>query len=104
MIGRRRPKPEPFPRDWPEKVRTAAQAHLAAEAAAARRIQARRRRLSQEDAEAIVREEAAARGITRDEAVVEECARISLTSPWWPWLHPRKARAAGWRFVWETDD
>ena len=31
-------------------------------------------------------------------------SRILLTPPWWPWLHPRKAREQGWRFMWKKDE
>ena len=103
MIFRRREKPDPFPRDWPAEVRATARAHLDAHVVATKRIRARRRRLSQADAEAIVREEATRREITREDAVVEQTARLALRSRWWPLLHPRRAREAGWHLAWERD-
>ncbi len=97
-------KDDPIPEWWPDEVRTKAQAHVEAYVAAARRIRRNRRRLTPAGAETIIREEARTRGISLSERNVQETARIQLTPPWWPWLHPWKAREQGWRFVWEKDE
>lgn len=70
---------------------------------ARRRIHRNRRRLTQADAESIVREEANARAIKLPSHFVRQFVRNALRSPWWPILHPIQARGEGYRFEWKPD-
>ena len=97
-------KEDPIPGWWPDDARTEAHAHVEVHIAAARRIRRNRRRLTQAHAETIVLEDATRTGIGFAQRHVQKEASILLTPPWWPWLHPRKARKQGWRFEWEKDD
>jgi hypothetical protein len=72
------------------------------------RIRPQRHRLTQEQAEAIAREEFRNRGVSITRSSVEHLARESLRSPYWPFLHPRLAKQEGYRFDWpwskDSDD
>lgn len=79
------------------------QAHAEATMNAIRRIRRHRRRLTQADAENIIREEANARAVKVSAHFVGGLARSALRPTWWPALHPRQARREGYRFMWERD-
>jgi hypothetical protein len=67
---------------------------------AAQRIIPNRKRMTREDAENIVREEFARRGLPTSSEDVAHQARTFHRGPFWPFLHPRQARREGWRTVW----
>lgn len=67
---------------------------------ARRRIQLNRRRLTQAEAESIVREETNARAVDVPGHFVRLFARNALRSAWWPILNPIQARREGYRFKW----
>ena len=79
------------------------EAHAEATMNAWRRIRRNRRRLTQADAENIVREEANARAVRVPGHVVRHMARNALRRFWWPILHPKQARREGYSFMWERD-
>ena len=70
--------------------------------AAARRIRPARRRLTDEQAERIVAEEFSSRGMDLPGPTTTSIAR-SLLHPFWPFLHPLRARREGWRWLWRAD-
>lgn len=84
------------PPDWPERAVAVAEAYGEALIA----VQAMRRRISQEAAEVIVSNEYARRGVRLKPHEVRRLARDFMRTPWWPLLHPRKARREGYRTVW----
>ena len=70
--------------------------------AAAHRIRPARRRLTDDQAERIVTEEFSSRGIDLPAPTATSIAR-NLLHPFWPFLHPLRARRAGWKWVWRPD-
>lgn len=67
---------------------------------AMRRVRRHRRGLSQEAAEAMVREEFARHGMRVSRRGVAQMALTFRRASWWPLLHPRQAKREGWKFWW----
>lgn len=70
--------------------------------AAAKRISPARRRLTDAQGEQIVNEEFSSRGIDIAAPAATSIAR-NLLHPFWPFLHPLRARREGWTWAWRPD-
>lgn len=74
-------------------------AYVQALSAAAARIRSNRRRLSLPEAARIVEGELAAHGISANPVASERFA-YNVLHPFWPFLHPIRARREGWTWSW----
>jgi hypothetical protein len=70
--------------------------------AAAHRIRPARRRLTDDQAAQIVIDEFSSRGIDLPAPTATSIAR-NLLHPFWPFLHPFRARREGWTWRWRPD-